>query len=143
MAYKDKEKQKEYQKLWYEKKKLEKGFIEKSRLRCRKYKAENKEKINAQRKIYRRDNKEKIIESQQKYIKKKRKTDVGFLIRENLYDDWPKTKKGNLKEVAKNLYSTLRKIKKSKYNSIAVIKIPNKGLGKTINDRLLRASKFK
>ena len=52
------------------------------------------------------------------------------------------SKKGDLKESAKNLYSTLRKIKKSKYKSIAVSKIPNKGLGKTINDRLLRASKF-
>ena len=52
------------------------------------------------------------------------------------------SKKGNLKEAAKNLYSTLRKIKKNKYKSIAVSKIPNKGLGKTINDRLLRASKF-
>ena len=52
------------------------------------------------------------------------------------------SKNGNLKEAAKNLYSTLRKIKKSKYKSIAVSKIPNKGLGKTINDRLLRASKF-
>ena len=36
----------------------------------------------------------------------------------------------------------LRKIKKDKYKSIAVANIPNKGLGKTINDRLLRASKF-
>ena len=52
------------------------------------------------------------------------------------------SKKGNLREAAKNLYSTLRKIKKDKYKSIAVSKIPNKGLGKTINDRLLRASKF-
>ena len=52
------------------------------------------------------------------------------------------SKKGNLNEAAKNLYSTLRKIKKSNYKSIAVSKIPNKGLGKTINDRLLRASKF-
>ena len=52
------------------------------------------------------------------------------------------SKKGDLKEAAKNLYSTLRKIKKSKYKSIAVSKIPNKGLGKTINDRLVRASKF-
>ena len=52
------------------------------------------------------------------------------------------SKKGNLIEAAKNLYSTLRKIKKNKYKSIAVSKIPNKGLGKTINDRLLRASKF-
>ena len=52
------------------------------------------------------------------------------------------SKKGNLKEAAKNLYSTLRKIKKNRYSSIAVSKIPNKGLGKTINDRLIRASKF-
>ena len=52
------------------------------------------------------------------------------------------SRNGNLKEAAKNLYSTLRKIKKNKYKSIAVCKIPNKELGKTINDRLLRASKF-
>ena len=52
------------------------------------------------------------------------------------------SKNGNLKEAAKNLYSTLRKIKKDKYKSIAVSKIPNQGLGKTINDRLKRASKF-
>ena len=52
------------------------------------------------------------------------------------------SKKGNLNEAAKNLYSTLRKIKKNNYKSIAVAKIPNKGIGKTINDRLARASKF-
>ena len=52
------------------------------------------------------------------------------------------SKSGNLKEAAKNLYSVLRKIKKDKYKSIAVCKIPNIGLGKTINDRLRRASKF-
>ena len=52
------------------------------------------------------------------------------------------SKKGDLREAAKNLYSTLRKIKKSKYKSIGVSKIPNTGLGKTINDRLIRASKF-
>ena len=52
------------------------------------------------------------------------------------------SKKGDLKEVAKNLYSTLRKVKKDKYKSIAVCRITSKGLGKTINDRLIRASKF-
>ena len=52
------------------------------------------------------------------------------------------SKKGDLKEAAKNLYSILRKIRKNKYKSIAVGKIPNKGLGKSINDRLIRASKF-
>ena len=52
------------------------------------------------------------------------------------------SRKGNLKEAVKNLYTILRKIKKDNYKSIAVDKIPNKGFGKTINDRLLRASKF-
>ena len=52
------------------------------------------------------------------------------------------SKNGNLKEAARNLYSMLREIKKNNYKSIAVKKIPNKGLGKTINDRLIRASKF-
>ena len=52
------------------------------------------------------------------------------------------SKSGNLKEAAKNLYSTLRKIKRNRYKSIAVSKIPNRGLGITINDRLKRASKF-
>jgi len=52
------------------------------------------------------------------------------------------SKNGNLKEAARNLYSMLRKIKKNRYKSIAVKKIPNRGLGKTINDRLKRASKF-
>ena len=52
------------------------------------------------------------------------------------------SKKGDLKEAAKNLYSVLRKIKKSEFNYIAVKKIPNYGLGKTINDRLKRASKY-
>ena len=50
--------------------------------------------------------------------------------------------KKNLDEAAQNLYSCLRKIKNSGYKSIAVEKIPNQGLGKAINDRLIRASKF-
>ena len=52
------------------------------------------------------------------------------------------SKKKNLKEAAKNLYKTLRMIKKNKFKSIAVEKIPNVGFGEAINDRLSRASKF-
>ena len=48
----------------------------------------------------------------------------------------------NLEEAAKNLYSTLRKIKNDGFKKIAVETIPNQGLGKTINDRLKRASKY-
>ena len=50
--------------------------------------------------------------------------------------------KKNLDEAAQNLYSCLRKIKNNGYKSIAVEKIPDQGLGKAINDRLIRASKF-
>jgi len=50
------------------------------------------------------------------------------------------SKTGNLKQAAKNLYKTLRVIKKNKYKSIEVEKIPNKGFGEAINDRLKRAS---
>ncbi len=52
------------------------------------------------------------------------------------------TKKKNLKEAAKNLYKTLRIIKRKKYKSISVEKIPNIGFGQAINDRLIRASKL-
>ena len=53
------------------------------------------------------------------------------------------SKKSDLKEAAKNLYTTLRKIKKDGYKRIAVEKIPKIGLGLSINDRLNRAAKFK
>ena len=52
------------------------------------------------------------------------------------------SKNNNLQQSAKNLYSLLRKIKNDGYKLIAVEKIQNKGIGKTINDRLNRASKY-
>jgi L-threonylcarbamoyladenylate synthase len=52
------------------------------------------------------------------------------------------SKNSNLKETAKNLYKTLRMIKKKNFKSIAVEKIPNIGFGEAINDRLIRASKY-
>ena len=52
------------------------------------------------------------------------------------------SKKNDLKEAAKHLYKTLRIIKKKKFKSIAIEKIPNKGFGEVINDRISRASKL-
>ena len=52
------------------------------------------------------------------------------------------SKNNNLQQSAKNLFSLLRKIKRDGYKMIAVEKIQNKGIGKTINDRLNRASKY-
>ena len=43
--------------------------------------------------------------------------------------------------MAKNFYSTLRKIKNKGYKSIAIENINNNGIGLALNDRLKRASK--
>ena len=51
------------------------------------------------------------------------------------------SKTNNLKQAAKNLYKTLRIIKKNGYKKIAIEKIPNINIGEAINDRILRASK--
>ena len=78
-------------------------------------------------------------------VKKIKKDEAFLLIKKNKINKtnyYFLSKNGNLKEAAKNLYTILRKIKKDNYKSIAVDKIPNIGIGKTINDRLLRASKF-
>ena len=78
-------------------------------------------------------------------IKKPNKNEAYLLLkkRNNLKDNYYYlSNKGNLKEAIKNLYRTLRKIKKDNFKSLAVERIKNQGLGKTINDRLLRASKF-
>ena len=50
--------------------------------------------------------------------------------------------RGNLKEAAKNFFNTLRIIKNKKFKSISVNKIPNKDLGKAINERLRRAAYY-
>ena len=65
-------------------------------------------------------------------IKKRKKNDKNFFYL---------TKNKNLKEAGKNLYKILRKIKNSQFKSINVAKIPNKGIGVAINDRLRRAAK--
>jgi L-threonylcarbamoyladenylate synthase len=78
-------------------------------------------------------------------VKKVRKDEAYILIKDtkkNNQNYYYLSKNGNLKEAARKLYSTMRIIKNKKFKSIAVAKIPNKGLGKTINDRLIRAAKF-
>ena len=78
-------------------------------------------------------------------VKKPKKDEAYLLIKKRkskLKNYYYLSKVKNIKEAAKNLYSTLRKIKNDGFKKIAVEKIPNKGLGKTINDRLKRASKY-
>ncbi|WP_435088628.1 L-threonylcarbamoyladenylate synthase [Candidatus Pelagibacter bacterium nBUS_29] len=77
---------------------------------------------------------------------KKPKEDEAFVLikkrKTTLKNYYYLSKKNNLKQSAKNLYTLLRKIKKDGYKMIAVEKIQNKGIGKTINDRLKRASRY-
>ena len=81
-----------------------------------------------------RTNAKKPKKSEAFVLVKKRKT--------NFKNYYYLSKNNNLLQSAKNLYSLLRKIKKDGYKMIAVEKIQNKGIGKTINDRLNRASKY-
>ena len=53
------------------------------------------------------------------------------------------SKKSNLDEAASNLYKTFRLIKKERYKKIQIAKIPFKGSGIAINDRIKRAANKK
>ena len=76
----------------------------------------------------------------------KANNDVAFMLikkkKSRLKNYFYLSTKNDLNEAAKNLYSCLRKIKNKGYKSIVVEKISNRGLGKAINDRLKRASKY-
>ena len=80
-----------------------------------------------------------ILLNQKKAIKKCAFITFGkkFKHKSNYYN---LSKKSDLKEAAANLYKTLRKIKKRGFKKICVVKIPNRGPGIAINDRLKRAS---
>ena len=78
-------------------------------------------------------------------VKKPTKGEAFVLIKKrkiNLRDYFFLTRNNNLTVAARNLYPLIRKIKNKGYKKIAVEKIPNIGIGQTINDRLKRASKF-
>ena len=78
-------------------------------------------------------------------VKKPKKNEAFLLIKKRkvtMNNYFYLSKKNDLNEAAKNLYSCLRQIKNSGYKSIAVEKISSKGIGKVINDRLNKASKY-
>jgi L-threonylcarbamoyladenylate synthase len=47
---------------------------------------------------------------------------------------------GDLREAAANLFAMLRRADRPDFNGIAVMPIPEHGLGRAINDRLRRAA---
>ena len=65
-------------------------------------------------------------------IKKRKETDKDYFYL---------SKNKNLKEVGRNLYKILRKVRNKRYKKIAIEKIPKKNIGEAINDRILKASK--
>ena len=76
----------------------------------------------------------------------KRKINEGWLAFGKIPDDsinpsMSLSKKRSLKEAAKNLYKMLRILDRKRISGIAVQKIPKKGIGIAINDRLYKASK--
>ncbi|MFM7498225.1 MAG: L-threonylcarbamoyladenylate synthase [Candidatus Fonsibacter sp.] len=79
------------------------------------------------------------------YMNRAKATQGGALIvfgkkNYNNYNTFNLSINGKLKDAAKNFFKILRIIKNKKFESISVNKIPNKDLGKAINERLKRAS---
>jgi L-threonylcarbamoyladenylate synthase len=79
-------------------------------------------------------------------LKKYRKEEIGALNFKSSKDNLPVhnqlilTEKGSLNEAAKNLFSYLRKLDAMDIKIIVAEQVPDKGLGRAINDRLKRAS---
>lgn len=71
---------------------------------------------------------------------------IGLLVfkEQSVYSDYY-TKvlslKGDFDEAAKNLYAAMHQLDAMGFDLLIAEKFPNKGIGKTINDRLLRATK--
>ena len=80
-----------------------------------------------------------VLINQKKHDKKSAFIYLGnkYKKRKNFYS---LSKNSNLKEAASNLYKTLRMIKRKGYKKIQICKIPYKGSGIAINDRIKRAS---
>ena len=80
-----------------------------------------------------------LILNQTKYNKKHAFITFGKIFK-NKKNCFNLSKNSDLREAASKLYATFRRIKKLKFKKIYVVKIPNKGIGIAINDRLKRAS---
>ena len=50
------------------------------------------------------------------------------------------SQRGDLAEAAANLFAMLRRLDRPEFSGIAVMPIPERGLGQAINDRLRRAA---
>ena len=80
-----------------------------------------------------------VLINQKKHDKKSAFVYIGkrYQKRKNFFS---LSNKSNLKEAASNLYKILREIKNRGYKKIQISKIPRRGSGVAINDRIERAS---
>jgi L-threonylcarbamoyladenylate synthase len=82
-----------------------------------------------------------LVNDLQKYKDQK----VGLVLFQNSIATLPElqqevlSSKGSLEEAAQNLYAAFHRLDAQNLDIILVEKMPNHGLGKTINDRLSRA----
>ncbi len=83
----------------------------------------------------------------QRLIQSNKGKKIGFLLFQNQIENAPSkyqeilSKSGDLKEAAKNLYAAMHRLDKLKLDLIIAERLPNIGLGKTLNDKLQRATK--
>ncbi len=72
---------------------------------------------------------------------------IGLLLFQHRIDDYPVehqeilSESGDLKEAAKNLYAAMHRLDQMQLDMIVAERFPDRGLGKTINDKLQRATK--
>jgi len=83
-----------------------------------------------------------VLINQKKYDKKSAYIYLGNKYK-NKRKKFSLSKKSNLNEAAANLYKTFRLIKKQGFKKIQIAKIPFRGIGIAINDRIKRAAKNK
>ncbi len=81
-----------------------------------------------------------VLINQKKYVKNSAFIYLGKRYKKNK-NFFSLSNKSNLREAASNLYKIFRIIKKEGYKQIQISKIPNRGSGIAINDRIKRASK--
>ena len=84
-----------------------------------------------------------VIGNMELLIEKYQAEKIGILSFSNKYLSYPNfvlSERANINEAAMNLFTGLRWFENKDINLVITEKVPDKGLGKAINDRLKRAS---
>ncbi|MDX1652258.1 MAG: L-threonylcarbamoyladenylate synthase [Brumimicrobium sp.] len=80
------------------------------------------------------------------FLKQTENKNIGLILFSKAYRDFPRenqeilSETGDLNEAARNLYSAMHRLDKRNFDMIVAQRFPDRGLGKTINDKLRRAA---